>query len=290
MTSAHWTPRGMEAYVKTAWGKTIYLHKPKHPFAPEISHQPYVTPPPPPPLKRPSPPKAVVTTSAELAARAEELRAQAHELESTSAARPPVGVQLGLLLLTKEDYIKKLLKEWDAKGKGEVTKGEFRLHLRAILTVTSVETDNLFDSWDTDRGGSLDLKELHASLVECQSKGRVWEQEQRFDPKAARARAFRKQASLADEAAHLAAEAEAAEEALDSYCASMETRADVRLGNLLSMRRVKPGAVVTTWAKSRGQHAGELSKKEFRDKCLELLGAAVRPGSAVEIDEVRPCS
>ena len=60
-------------------------------------------------------------------------------------------------------------------------------------------------------------------------------------------------------------------------------RADFQLGSLLSKRRIKPGAVVTSWAKSRGTHQGELSKREFREAVLEL---GVSHDSAGEIDTV----
>ena len=36
--------------------------------------------------------------------------------------------------------------------------------------------------------------------------------------------------------------------------ASLHARADVRLGLLLHKRKIKPGAVVTQWAKSKGEH------------------------------------
>ena len=55
-------------------------------------------------------------------------------------------------------------------------------------------------------------------------------------------------------------------------------RADFQLGELLSKRRIKPGAVVTSWAKSRGAHQGELSKKEFREAVLELGEPALAVG------------
>ena len=66
------------------------------------------------------------------------------------------------------------------------------------------------------------------------------------------------------------------------------SRADIRLGALLFRRRIKPGAVVTTWAKSKGVHAGELSRKEFREEVQNLGLAATVPNatSPVDIDNV----
>ena len=68
---------------------------------------------------------------------AEDLHGQVSSLEVTKPA-PSLSIQLGLVLLTKDDYIKRLLKDWDTKGRGEFTKGEFRLNLRSLgLNVTS---------------------------------------------------------------------------------------------------------------------------------------------------------
>lgn len=51
--------------------------------------------------------------------------------------------------------------------------------------------------------------------------------------------------------------------------------AEIRLGEFLAKRCIKPGAVVTQWSTSRGMHAGELSKKEFRDAVIKLgLGSS----------------
>ena len=91
-------------------------------------------------------------------------------------------VRIGLLLLAKtgdmkaDGFVKKLLKEWDSKGKGEVAKGEFRLHMRKLFadakeTVpSSNECDDSFDAWDEDRGGTLDHKELGQALLGCPAK------------------------------------------------------------------------------------------------------------------------
>ena len=144
-TRAISTPRGGRKYVTTALGQVIFLHQKRHSFCPQISSGPYVPPPPPPPLKRPPPPKEESVSSEELAASASSLRADAVTLETSSSATPPVNIALGLLLLTREGYIRKLLKEWDAKGKGEVARGEFRLHMRNLVPASSSESDALFD-------------------------------------------------------------------------------------------------------------------------------------------------
>jgi hypothetical protein len=113
---------------------------PKWKFAPLVNG-PYVVPPPPPPLKKPPPKEMATIPAEELISVAAELRRKADSMVQT-APTPGIDIQLGQLLLSKEDFIKKLLKEWDAKGKGELLKAELRLHLRNVgLNATSAEAD-----------------------------------------------------------------------------------------------------------------------------------------------------
>ena len=53
---------------------------------------------------------------------------------------------------------------WDPNGGGTVSKGEFRLHIAAVgIEEVGVEdVDALFDRWDVDRSGQLDMDELAA--------------------------------------------------------------------------------------------------------------------------------
>ena len=107
---------------------------------------PYVPPPPPRPPKKPEPPKAQTVRESELLEMAAALRAEAAELESASQAANAAAnlkIQLGLLLLSKEDYIKRLLKDWDTKGKGEFLRGEFRLNLRNASSVPRLTSGDL---------------------------------------------------------------------------------------------------------------------------------------------------
>ena len=243
---------------------------------------PWVPPPPPPPLKKPPPPAAQYMTADVLEETASDMLKQADGLNAT-APPPSLKIQLGLLLLSSEqDMIKKLLKDWDTKGKGEFLKGEFRLNLRNTgLNATSAEADGLFDSWDDDKGGSLDLKELRSALLSVQSAAKAYKNTP--DPNTEKVARLRERAKLAQDAAEATKQAEEMEAEYKDFVRATRARADFQLGELLSKRRIKPGAVVTSWAKSRGAHQGELSKKEFREAVLEL---GVSPESAAEIDEV----
>lgn len=229
---------------------------------------PYQAPPAPAPLKRPLPPDAKVTEPEELQQVADDLIERAEQLE-VSRPVPTVRVQLGLVLLTKDDYIKRVLKEWDIKGRGEFLKGEFRVNLRNLgLNVTSAQADELFDSWDDDRGGSLDLKELRRSLVQAQDAARSYQNMP--DVSAERAAKLRVAAEVAREAAQAAEVATQLEQEHRQFAKSMANRADIQLGALLYKRRIRPGAMVAMWSAPKGAHAGELSKADFRTFCVSL--------------------
>ena len=94
-------------------------------FRPDISGSQYMPPPPPPPpsSKRKELVKEVPKyTADELRAVAAELQLEAAEL--VQDVRPvSLQVQLGSSLLDGNYTIAKLLKDWDAKGKGELLKG-----------------------------------------------------------------------------------------------------------------------------------------------------------------------
>jgi hypothetical protein len=133
-------------------------------------------------------------------------------------------------------------------------------------------------------------RELEAALVQCQNRAKKWQNQQAFDPDAAKVSALRQQAMLAQEASIATSQAEALAEELGELKLGLEERAEVRLGALLAKRRIKPGAVVTTWSKSRGKHAGELSRKEFREAVAHLIVSASGPSSILpaSINAVRP--
>ena len=251
-----WTPRR----TTKLWPRQPGYQR--HPFSPDISQQPYSPPPPPSPIKKAPPPKAASLLSSELGETADALRDEAAELESQIKVQAiPLKIQLGQLMLSKDDFLKKILKDWNSKGKDELKKAELRLNLRNVgLNATSAEADDLFDYWDTSGDGSLDMNELRQALMGVMKEARNWKIAP--DPLHEKAEALRHRAKLTDEAAAATAQAESIEKQLTEMTEQLESRADVRLGALLFRRRIKPGAVVTQWSKSRGEHAMELSKKE----------------------------
>jgi len=185
----------------------------------------------------------------------------------------PLSVELmiGENLIDGTLTIARCLKDWAHTGR--LMKGSMRSHLRNIGIALSVsEADTLFDSWDADGGGTLEPHELSECLSRCEQKMLIKRSEP--DPKRERAEKLRRKAVTAEHAAELADAAVVLEDAVCSLVASMEKRADVKLGELLQARMVKPGAVVRDWGSSRGAHAGELSRAHFRSAVLRLFRGA----------------
>ena len=85
--------------------------------------------------------------------------------------------------------------------------GQFRLHLRSVGLdhATSADADAIFDSWDDDRGGTLDLKELKEALIKLTKEARAYREKP--DLNQMKVNLLRARAVQADEAAHAAAEA-----------------------------------------------------------------------------------
>jgi hypothetical protein len=132
-----------------------------------------------------------------------------------------------------------------------------------------------------DGGGSLDLGELKQALLVQQKAAKQWNDQP--DPNREKIQELKHKAQQAEEAAKATQAADEAERELAELRRSNDTRADVQLGALLYRRKIKPGAVVTSWARSKGEHAGELSRAEFRDACISL---GLKNMEGAKIDEV----
>ena len=198
--------------------------------------------------------------------------------------KPSVQIQLGLMLLSSDEIVKKILKDWDKRGKGEFAKAEFRLNLREFgLNASSADADSLFDSWDEDKGGVLDLKELRSALIRVRAEAAKWRDTP--DPELERAKDLRRRAEMAMDAAKTAKRADELEAELDELTTKLESKADVRLGALLVRRCIKPSTVVMQWSTSRGDHAGELSKVEFR-KAVQQLGLDSKGPNPTTIEDI----
>lgn len=278
-----WTPRCTNLTSSdTTWSSP---HKSKFPFAPCTNQEWSAPPPPPRRLQKRAAGKSVRVSSENLKAKAADWHSKADDLDRQKGTAPALAVQLGLLMLSKPDFIKRVLREWDTKGRGEIRKAEFRLNLRNVgLNATSTDADALFDEWDADGGGTLDANELTAALQRVMSDARGY-QAVPPNPNVERVKQLRRLAVVAEEAAVATEQADALEDTLRQLALELESRADVRLGELLLKRRVTPGTVITQWSKLRGAHAGEVSKAEFREG-VNSLGLTEAHVAISEIDAV----
>ena len=77
----------------------------------------------------------------------------------------PIQEQLRNAITEQAVRVIELFREWDENGDGQVSKKEFRKAMPLLgLEVPTVEVDKLFDAWDPDKSGSLELSELNKIL------------------------------------------------------------------------------------------------------------------------------
>lgn len=142
-----WTPRG--THIKSNRGSASQVYTPSRKLRFTFKPKAIEFKPPPPVLqaKPQQEKKESLQPAAELEKQAEELVAEAVAYDKAAlaaSASPPLSMQLGLLVQCKEDFIKKCIAQWDARGKGEFVKGEFRINLRKVgLDPTAADSDAL---------------------------------------------------------------------------------------------------------------------------------------------------
>jgi hypothetical protein len=127
-------------------------------------------------------------------------------------------------------------------------------------------------------GGAQELREALLVTIE---EANIWAA--RPDARKDRAAELRRRADIADDAAQATSEADRLQTEMQTLTESLAARADVALGEILCRRCIKPGAVVTSWSSSRGTHATELSRRDFR---TAVHGLGLQDLSDTDIDAV----
>ena len=216
-------------------------------------------------------------TVEQLTERAEDLRYQAQQI-SDNAITPTVREQFGLFLLKLDAKgLDALLKKWGMQSKeGSLNRAAWRFNLRHCLpTASSVDCDFIFQSFDTVHvDGSIDGAELRVGLAAVQKEAAAFNNRQLNDVSQAQVDKLLKRAMVADQAAKLTAEAQALEADFEQFSQELFTRADVRLGALLTKRMIKPEEFVLRFSKPGPPsqvRVVELLKSDFRKAVLELL-------------------
>jgi len=189
--------------------------------------------------------------------------------------------------------------EWDRNKDGGIDSKEFRICMRGLgghlKDIDVREIDGLFETLDTDHSGEISIKELKSAIKRMQQESRMRATE------AARSRNTAQKLTTAAELFRDAAAQKADLEESEMAVHSMENdrSLDARLGDLLHMRNVKIGEVVTKWDKDGG---GSVDANEFylRTKEMGLVAekAEVKDlfnrldddGSGeLEVDELKVC-
>ena len=83
-----------------------------------------------------------------------------------SINRVGLEILIGDILQVQQVSVPKLLASWDPTGNGSLTKGEFRTAVRSLglAGTTSADIDALFEKYDGDASGKIEIAELKAAL------------------------------------------------------------------------------------------------------------------------------
>ena len=114
--------------------------------------------------------KFVWSSSIELTELADKIAADAdHQEFSAHAKFDTVEAKLGRLLNERKIKLEELMIEWDRNKDGDISKQEFRLHVKKLgMDTATPDIDALYDSLDLDGSGSLDLDEMKFALKRMQ--------------------------------------------------------------------------------------------------------------------------
>lgn len=180
--------------------------------------------------------------------------AEADMLDEAEPERS-VAEQLGECLLNTD--IGALVTQWDPTRSGQCMKLEFRLRLKSVLTTGGYTDpgpralDVIFDKFDADKSGAIDVLEQKKLLQMLKSDGHKFRNTKgvRFFEGLERATELRRRAQLARDAAATVVKADQKEAELHDFKAALSQDLEVQLGLTLARRRIKVGDMVGGYAK-----------------------------------------
>ena len=214
---------------------------------------------------------------------AERLEKEARRTRPLHVFASPLESGLAAKLLAKcprRKHVDNLIAEWDRNGDGSVSKGEFRMHLQKMEVPGSLhaihEIDAIFDRWDDDHSGKVDLYELRKRLFSVHRRAHdnaiIAAREASGVDKPdeytqAKIDALRSRVRSAKSAAGAVRQISKLEAQLEELRDLIEGSVQVQLGMLLVKRGINVGEVVGAWVGPRGKHemahTRELKKSEF---------------------------
>jgi hypothetical protein len=156
---------------------------------------------------------------------------------------------------------------WDPRSDGKVTKGDFRNHIKRLgLKPKSIhEVDDLFELWDDDHSGSIDMDELRDALIALHKDYKRRLNEKMNPGKKAKIASLRARVTAGKDAILATERAENCKVELAELNQVIEARIDVQLGRLITSRGINVSEVIGTWPKSSSSsQKRQLTKADVR--------------------------
>ena len=111
--------------------------------------------------------------AAQMEARAAQFLADADAVEAQNKGMETLMSRVGRAIRLSGKKVDELAREWDESGDGAISLMEWRKSIRGgnFVEASDVhELDELFKSLDTDKGGTLDVKELKVAVKRCKAE------------------------------------------------------------------------------------------------------------------------
>ena len=222
-----------------------------------------------------------LTPSTELEALVTELKAKAlAEDAKLHPSKKRNTVKLGEMLLTRQIKIPELVSSWAKRGVEPITRMQFRQNMRKLFEMACrddassgaipnvKEIDALFDHFDDDHGGTLDVGELRNVLKGL--KTAAVDSIKEAEPIREAVELLRQRAKETQQVCDATRASEKADARFDELRGVKSVGA--RLGALLQMRAIKVNDLTTRW----DPNGDGVDKKEFRENVL-ALGLEAQP-------------
>ena len=245
-------------------------------------------------------PEVELTGAKDLRALAQDQEEAAQALVSRAGAEGTFERRLGAALVSNELAKKAmkgvpganlaltdLLRSWDKNKDGTLQKMEFRQAVRTSLKLhaTNQDIDALFDQFDVDGSGNLEIQELKPCLKALQETAESAEAEKEHF--AEQEAAHRQIANDAREAADAMDAIETEEKRLATLRTDEGAPLPIRMAFMMAKRGKKPEEIATRWVGAIQQGVGVdakmfVTKKVFREGLLHATvdGSPATPEEA----------
>lgn len=184
--------------------------------------------------------------------------------EEEAVAHKPTRVRIGEQIEERNLNLADLVREWDPKQEGTISKMEFRQALRKFFpknTPETAEIDNFFYSMDGDGSGKLETNELRVALGKFRAAAKVSAVGTREAYE--RAEQIRQKAQRVTKVTEITVSAEQAAAELE---AKRLGSVGSQLGDRLNAKGLKEADIAMRWSKN-----GEIRQSDFRREVIALV-------------------